>query len=98
MGVSNSVGFSDFTPFALTASVHAGLNTLDFIVENAYNAAYPNADNPTGLRVEFTGATVAASSPNPTAVAPAPATLWAGLALFGGLGLMQFGRRLIQNA
>src|SRR6202171_1213561 len=39
-----------FTPFTITSGFQAGLNTLDFVVNNAGSSA-----NPTGLRVDISG-------------------------------------------
>ena len=46
-GNSNSLEFAVWTPFSITGGFIAGVNTLDFIVNNT-------GGGPTGLRVEFT--------------------------------------------
>jgi hypothetical protein len=47
-------GFGAFgSKFDLTSGFQAGINTLDFIVNNATNNS--NTNNPTGLRVELSG-------------------------------------------
>jgi len=53
--------FDSFSAFALNSGFVAGLNTIDFIVNNGGDSA-----NPTALRVQFTSA---------TAEVPEPATL-----------------------
>jgi hypothetical protein len=53
-------GFSSWTPFVIDSGFVAGVNTLDFIVDNG--------SGPTGLRVEMTG------TADPTTV-PEPASL-----------------------
>ncbi len=50
-GVAN---LASFTPFSITAGFVAGINTLDFIVENLSGGS----GNPSGLRVEMTGTAV----------------------------------------
>lgn len=47
LGLSAS-GFSAFTPLAVNSGFVAGVNTLDFVINNL-----GNAPNPSGLRVEF---------------------------------------------
>ena len=61
-------GFDHFTPFVITSGFVAGINTLDFVVENG---AGPTC-NPSGLRVEMTASSDTADlalaisdSPNP---------------------------------
>ena len=60
---SSSGSFTSFAPFVLNANFHAGVNTLDFLVNNTPIAG----PNPTGLRVEFASATV--DVPEPSAIA-----------------------------
>lgn len=72
--ISSASGFSDWTGFAANGGFVDGVNRLDFVVTNWAQ----NSGNPTGLRVEFTGSSVAA--------VPEPATyamLLGGLALIG---------------
>lgn len=81
-GPNSYAPFSSWTSFAITSNFVAGLNTIDFLVEN-YGQ---NGGNPTGLRVEMSG-TASASSSNPPV--PEPLTL----ALFGsgiaGMGMLR---------
>ena len=58
-----SPGFNVFTSFTISSGFVAGINTLDFVVNNA---PYAGA-NPTGLRVEVSGS--ASPSSGPTAIA-----------------------------
>lgn len=67
-GITSS-GFTSWTGFSLTSGFVAGINTLDFIVDNHTQAT----GNPVGLRVEFLSATAAA--------VPEPATVVAGALL-----------------
>jgi len=53
-GNSNPNQFVVFTSFSIDSTVNAGLNTLDFLVNND--------GGPTGLRVEFSSATLAATA------------------------------------
>jgi hypothetical protein len=48
---SSAAGFASFTPFTVNSGFIAGVNTLDFVVNNAPFAG----TNPTGLRVEISG-------------------------------------------
>jgi len=48
--VASAGGFSSFTYFSITAGFVAGVNTLDFVVNNGGTSA-----SPTGLRVEIGG-------------------------------------------
>ncbi|MBI2927724.1 MAG: immunoglobulin domain-containing protein [Verrucomicrobia bacterium] len=50
LGWSNPAQFGAFTDFSITEGFVAGINTLEFIVNNA-----PPGVNPTGLRVEMFG-------------------------------------------
>jgi hypothetical protein len=71
--------YGPFTSFSITGGFVAGINTLDFLVDNSPGTPeYYN--NPTGLRVEFLSATAAAAS---TAV-PEPST-WVMLSLLSGI-------------
>jgi hypothetical protein len=67
IGASGS-GFGTFAPFSVTSGFVAGLNTLDFAINNL--------TGPTGLRVEMTGS---ANAPEPASFL----FLSAGLAAFG---------------
>ena len=42
-----STGFSSYTPFTISGNFVFGLNTLEFVLQNA-----PSGNNPTGLRVD----------------------------------------------
>lgn len=66
-GVSTGItaaGLSSWTPFTIGTGFVAGVNTLDFIVQN-----FSGVDTPTGLRVEMSG------TANLSAATPEPATL-----------------------
>jgi hypothetical protein len=45
--------WTQWTPFSITASESAGVQTLDFIVLNSQSSFPPDYGSPTGLRVEF---------------------------------------------
>jgi len=49
-GIKTTSGFSGFTEFEITSGFVAGINTVDFKVNNA-----PPGINPTGVRVELNG-------------------------------------------
>lgn len=49
-GLSNTGAFGSLTPFTITTGFANGVNTLDFVVNNAGDAL-----NPTGLRVDLKG-------------------------------------------
>ena len=73
-----SLGFSSFTPFTIDRGFVAGINTLDFVVNNG--------GGPTGLRAEMTGTANASAVPEPSTLAV--------LALPAGLaGLLTLKRR-----
>ncbi|MBI2925809.1 MAG: immunoglobulin domain-containing protein, partial [Verrucomicrobia bacterium] len=60
-GLQNTRAFSSFTLFVLTSGFTAGVNTLDFVMNNGGTAL-----NPTGLRVELrAGARRGEPAPNP---------------------------------
>jgi hypothetical protein len=72
-----TTAFTSFASFVIDSGFIAGVNTLEFIVNNLPG----NGDNPTGLRVEFREATASA--------VPLPAALplmAAGLGAFGFMG------------
>jgi hypothetical protein len=46
-GIRNEAGFSAFNPFLVSTGFQPGINTIDFVVNNANTAL-----NPTGLRIE----------------------------------------------
>ncbi len=65
-GNTNTTQFGSYTSFSINSGFTAGVNTLDFIVNNG-----SNSDNPTGLRVEFLQAT----APPQTSAVPEPTTM-----------------------
>jgi hypothetical protein len=54
-GLQNTAQFGSLTPFTLTTGLVAGVNTLEFIVNNAPDPNNPEAPGPTGLRVDLKG-------------------------------------------
>ena len=50
LGIENRNGFGGYTPFLLDFGFEDGVNTLDFVLNNA-----GDSPNPAGLRVEFEG-------------------------------------------
>jgi hypothetical protein len=80
--------FMSFANFSITSGFVAGVNTLDFIINNdKVNAG--TAPNPTGLRVEISG--TAESVPDPAPV-PEPASLVLFGAGFAGVYLLRRSR------
>jgi hypothetical protein len=73
-----------FAAFSITSGFSAGVNTLDFIVNNG--------GGPTALRVEMTGAADLAGG------VPEPATWAMMLAGFGGVGALMRSRRRVAAA
>ncbi len=75
--------FMTFANFSITSGFVAGVNTLDFIINNG-KVNGGNSPNPTGLRVEISGTAAASSVPEP-----------ASLVLFGAgfAGVYLLGRR-----
>lgn len=71
--------WNSWTAFAVNSGFHAGVNSLDFIMENT------NSWGPTGIRVEMTGTA--------SAGVPEPATWAMMLVGFGGLGALLRRRR-----
>ncbi len=63
LGWVNTAQFGAFTPFTLDTGFVAGINSLDFLVNNA-----GTDPNPTGLRVEFEGN----GGPKPPPIPPHP--------------------------
>lgn len=87
-GISTGVTHKDgsvpsyafFSSFTINSGFKPGVNTLDFVVDNAPlnpSSPSPNLYNPTGLRVELSGTAMAT---------PEPSTLT--LQFFGALGLL----------
>jgi len=64
--LTSATGFSSFAAFSINSGFLAGLNTLDFALNNAVDLSVGNF-NPTGLRVELNG--TANVVPEPTSVA-----------------------------
>ena len=54
-GLQNTAQFPSLTAFTLTTGFVSGVNTLDFIVNNAPDPNNPEAPGPTGLRVDLKG-------------------------------------------
>jgi hypothetical protein len=52
---SSATDYTAFHSFAISSGFSAGVNTLDFVVENLPIDNPDNAGNPSGLRVEMTG-------------------------------------------
>jgi len=66
--------FMSFGNFSITSGFVAGVNTLDFIINNdRVNGG--TSPNPTGLRVEISGTAASDLEPGPTASVPEPASL-----------------------
>ena len=68
LGITNLNGpvysFQKFTPFTIASGFHSGLNTLEFVIDNANNF---EPTSPTGLRVELTGTANLTAVPVPSA-------------------------------
>lgn len=79
--MTSASSFTSFTAYSINSGFLAGLNTLDFALNNAVDPSVGNF-NPTGLRVELNG--TAAVVPEPTSLA------FIGL---GGLMLLGLRRR-----
>lgn len=93
LALCSGSSFCGFTPFSITSGFIAGINTLDFIVQNTPSSACPAVGcvdiyggNPFGLRVEMTG-TAAVSEIGPT---PLPSTWLMLLSGFVGLGYFAY--------
>jgi hypothetical protein len=69
-GNANTAQFASFTAFVITNGFVEGVNTLDFVINNA--APSPN---PTGLRVEITGTVLAPGTPPSVLVQPRAQTV-----------------------
>jgi hypothetical protein len=77
--ISSAAGFSSWSDFNADRGFVNGVNKLDFVVTNWAQ----NGGNPTGLRVEFTGSSIAAAVPEPETYGM----------LLGGLALVGFAVR-----
>ena len=86
-GVSTGLSYGSFAalsgPLTINSGFIAGVNTLSFVTFNAAGDTY----NPSGLRVEFTGATADALVPEPSSIA----LLGAGILLFASRRLRRNG-------
>ena len=58
--IPNPASFQ-LTPFTITSGFQAGINTLQFVVDNAFDGE--GSKNPSGLQVEFTQSTAATPEP-----------------------------------
>ncbi|WP_028535637.1 PEP-CTERM sorting domain-containing protein [Paludibacterium yongneupense] len=58
-GTGSGVGFQGWTPFAIASGFQQGVNTLDFTIQNTSTGA-ANIGNPSGIRVEFSTASISA--------------------------------------
>ncbi len=63
-GLQNTAQFPSLTPFTLTTGFVAGVNTLEFIVNNAPDPNNPEAPGPTGLRVDLKGYLTTGTTPS----------------------------------
>jgi hypothetical protein len=61
-------GFASWTPFTINSGFVSGLNTILFVVTNS-----AGGDSPTGLRVEFTNASVCTTCAPPAIISITPA-------------------------
>jgi hypothetical protein len=88
--------FDHLTDFSISTGFLSGVNTLDFVVHNAFTFISDNRLSPTGLIVQITGATVdPPETPSPPSV-PEPSSV---LLFAAGLtGLAWWRRRVIHIA
>ncbi len=61
VGLINSAQFTTYTPFVINQAFKAGVNTIDWVVNNA-----PPSDNPVGLRIDGIRAGGRPATPMPT--------------------------------
>jgi len=82
-GSANTIQFTAFTPFSITSGFSAGLNTIDFVLNNA-------ALGYTGLRVELSGTATPIIS-TPPGITVQPVSLCVGLGADATFSVTAFG-------
>jgi len=87
-GDSRGVAYQFFKPFTISSGFVAGMNTLDFVVNNFYDPIDPDSPGPNGLRVELFG-TAERINTNSTIPEPTTLAIWG----LGALGLAFYRRR-----